>query len=76
MIHEVFGEHDDYHCVGLSESLEKWMNPILKYHPDILFVNVDQQKLQWKSYSFCKEVQEFSGKEILFVALSVEMMKA
>tara|TARA_B100000378_G_scaffold237150_1_gene204246 strand:+ start:703 stop:861 length:159 start_codon:yes stop_codon:yes gene_type:complete len=52
------------------------MNPILKYHPDILFVNVDQQKLQWKSYSFCKEVQEFSGKEILFVALSVEMMKA
>ncbi|WP_187288248.1 LytR/AlgR family response regulator transcription factor [Zunongwangia profunda] len=76
MIQEVFGEYDDYHCVGLSESFEKSMNPILKYHPDILFINVDQQCCNGSPYSFCKEVQEFSGKEILFVALSVEMLKA
>ncbi len=63
MIQEVFGEYDDNHCVGLSENFEKSMNPILKYHPDILFINVDQQFCNGSPYSFCKEVQEFSGKK-------------
>lgn len=65
-------EFPGFTCLGASNDYEQGMNNILKFVPDIIFINVDHhQKNDFEDvFSYCRDINAHIEKRPLYIAIS------
>ncbi len=77
IIQEILEEQGEYYCIGTSDDYEEGMNLILKHHPDMVFINIDQVDINTPDvFAYCREMQNYITNKIFFIALSNDERKA
>lgn len=74
----VFDEFPEFTCLGISNNYEQGLNTILKYNPDIVFINIDpfDKGNNWEIFSYCNRIKEHIRQRPLFIALSSNKLMA
>lgn len=73
----IIGEFPEFKWVENSTDYEKGMNTILKYSPEIVFVNVDRiLQGYYDVYDYCREINKHLKKKPFYVAISSDERKA
>ena len=77
-IRSVFDEFPEFTHQGTTYNYESGMNSILKYAPDVVFINVDPEQKNSPNdiFSFCKQIDDYIQKKPLYIALSKDQAKA
>ena len=67
IIQEILEEQGEYYCIGTSDDYEEGMNLILKHHPDMVFINIDQVDINTPDvFAYCREMQNYITNKIFF----------
>lgn len=73
-IRSVFEEFPQFNFVGATEHYDEGMNSILKYEPEIVFINVDSKKDD--IFFYCCQINNHLQKKPFYIALSKDETKA
>ena len=75
---ERFKEFPEFICLGITNDYEKGMNFILKFAPEVVFIDLDSYPKNeiGDVFSYCKEINEYIFRRPKYIALSKDISKA
>lgn len=76
-LQRVLEEFSEFTCMGNSDNYEDGMNSILKFTPDIIFINIDTVLKDYADiFSYCNEINDHIKNKPIYIALSKDETKA
>ena len=75
---ERFKEFPEFICLGVTDDYEQGMNFILKFSPNVIFIDLDSYPKNEAGdiFSYCKEINEYVFNRPKYIALSNDVSKA